>query len=378
MKKEKVFLIGNVIGSYRSQNMIKTLLDLGHQVYYIPFTSAPISIHPIIRKPITATLSIVSIFIDTYFIIQSTVIFVPAMNFSERVILKMLIAKFLKKKIFLDYYISFYDTYVNDRQTINKQSFSSKVFLIKDRFLMTLPNRVIFLNNAEKDYYQEVIDIKLPETKIFICPLVIDPKIDFYVNKQKVWERKKREDEFIVCWWGTYIPLHGLNKIIESFTFLSHLPVKLYIFGNNEEASSAYQTQIVNLNLSKIITIKNDLTFNNGKLQLFLENNCDLALGNFGDSQKAKTVLVNKIVDCFAMGLPCLTMKTQASLELLPNNTIFYSEPTPKDIAEKIEYIMNNRDESKVIGSNGYLLYKNLFSPDVFAKKIRNLLLEDS
>lgn len=374
MKKERIFLIGNVLGSYRSQNLIKTLLDMEHTVFYLPFVSAPVSIYFIFRKPLNLILLLLYVLASIYFIAQSKIVFVLAMNFQTRNFIQMFIAKLLRKKIIVDYYISCYDTLVNDRKTVDKESFSSKVLLIKDKLLMNLSDKVIFLNNAEKKYYQDVIDINLPETKNIICPLVVDSKTDFYLKNKKVWKRNKISDDFTICWWGSYIPLHGLDKIIETFTFLTHMPVKLFIFGNNEQASSVYKDKIANLGLSEKVTIKNDFTFNNGKLQYFLENNCDLALGNFGDSRKAKTVLVNKVVDCLAMGLPCLTMKTKASSDLLPDNTIFYAEPTPEGIAEKIVYIINNPDESKQVGSNGYHVYKEIFSPEVFTRNIRSLL----
>lgn len=115
----------------------------------------------------------------------------------------------------------------------------------------------------------------------------------------------------------------------------------------------------------------------NGKLAPFLSKNCALAIGNFGSSEKARTVLVNKLVDALSLGIPCLSMRTLATTELFQNDEgLLFADPDPADIARQIEEFFYDRDMLAAIGEAGKVKYLNLFSPDSFKMRLLNLLEE--
>ncbi|SBT11695.1 glycosyltransferase [Vibrio celticus] len=364
-----VFVSGHINGSYRAQNIMKALSDNNIKWCYLPWY-LPYSGRKSI-KTIFSLITLIILFPIRFFLIANSksLVMLP-MNFGWLVLLDISIAKICGTKVILEFYISEYDALVNDRKIVNPLSKKAKFLSFIERNITKLADEIICLNNSEADYYQRFMCENAQE-KIKIIPLVID--------RVKVRDLKFEvtSENFNICWWGTYIPLHGLDKVIEAFSMLKRDNVYLYIFGDSVDKSNDYVEQVNRLGITSNVIFNHSSTFRNGKLPEFLINNCDLALGNFGDSEKAKTVLVNKIVDTLALSIPCLSMETGACNEFLEDGKNIYlteSSPTPKQILMKIEFILNNKEQLKELGRRGYDIYNENFSPEVFSERyIKNL-----
>lgn len=375
VKTKKVYLSGAIGGSYRSQNIIKVLADAG-----IPFLLLPISFHipsflpRFLRRLVGYSTLTLTLPLRILFIFNSTHIIVLPMNWSAVVYLELLFAKLFGKEIIVDYYISTYDTMVNDRKATAVNSFAAKKLLFKDSLLLKFATKIIFLNRAESVYYQNIARYQAKQDKVIIIPLVCDFKKEKF-ESMGLSGNIENNQNFNICWWGTYIPLHGLENIIEAFEFLKHKKIILYIFGDSDLKSKPYVDLIKKLGIESNVKINNEYSFSNGKLAPFLIRNCHLALGNFGQSEKAKTVLVNKLVDSLALGLPCLTIETKATKELLnEGHGVIYTSTTPSEIAQKILDLSVNRLYLTEVGENGFKVYLNKFSPDKFKAEFIKVL----
>ncbi|MCH9739333.1 MAG: glycosyltransferase, partial [Epsilonproteobacteria bacterium] len=290
-----------------------------------------------------------------------------AMN-HEKYLAHILVAKLFRKRIVIDFYISIYDTQVLDRKLIQREFQIKKLFYI-EKIILTLANEVIFLNNAEKEYYCSLLNVD--QKRVHIVPLCIEPHKFKEENKNTIPT---------ICWWGSYSPLHGIDNIIEAINLLKkkNFKVKLYIFGDSERNAREYVEKIKKLDLSKEIEVINSYTFKNGKLEEFLISKCDLALGSFGDSDKAKTVLINKLIESTSMKIPVLTMRTKALKEFFScKDDIFITESSnPQEIAEGIQLIFNNSHKINNYTENAYKVYINNFSPRIFEQKIERVISE--
>jgi len=373
MEQKYIYFSGTVLGSYRAQNLIKSSADLGYDICHI---SPRFLLYDFgnshLRLLFKAMAHIIFFPIKLYLIARSRYLILLPMNFSWASIIDIVIARIFQKHVIVDFYISMFDTVVNDRGIVNSQSPRGKILFFKDRFLMQWATKVFFLNNAECEYYTSIANITLPSEKICIIPLCIDHK-NTISSKFSLGTKNK----MTICWWGTYIPLHGIDKIIEAIGLLENEPIELLLIGDSDAKAEPFRALVRKLGLEHKIEIRNDLRFSDGTLGPFLENNCDLALGNFGDSVKAKTVLVNKVVDSLAMGLACLTFKTKGASEFLEDGRdIFFSEATSVDIANKIKTIFNNKKLINSVGIGAMKTYHNHFSQDVFKTRLNTALIE--
>lgn len=368
----KIYFEGVVVGSYRAQNIMKVVADLGCEFCYLPDSYMRFNVpNNIVWKIIFKVIAILRFLflmpMRIFLIMKCDTFFVLPMSFSWNTMFFLFIAHLMRKNIIVDYYIGAYDTFVKDRKTYNEKSFKAKRLLLIDQMLMRMAGKLIFLNLAEKNYYSSLVEMSdLVSNKYVVIPLCVD-------QKQVITRNIK--DELIVCWWGTYIPLHGVDKIIKSMIYLKDKKIKLVLLGNSDKEAEKYREMVEDYNLLDRIEIRNDLSFANGGLFDYLKNNCGLALGVFGESEKAKTVLVNKIVDAAALGLPCLTMKTKATQEFFTENRdIIYSESTPECMAEKILWVLNNQELAWTIGENSIKIYRECFSPEAFRYDLRKVL----
>jgi glycosyltransferase involved in cell wall biosynthesis len=101
----------------------------------------------------------------------------------------------------------------------------------------------------------------------------------------------------------------------------------------------------------------------------------DLLLGIFGDSDKAKRVIPNKLFQALAVGKPALTADTPAIRELLtPDEHIFTSEPTPDKIAEKIRFIRTNKKIRYTVSINGHRFFHEKLSIEKLGAELKTIL----
>jgi len=370
----KIYIIGGAVGSCRTQNLIKYLLDHNYIVYYNPvslsFYKDKKGLKMLIRKTIKTLEKLLLFPYRVYYIAMSEIVILPAMQNNYQSWLK--IASFFGKRIICDYYISFFDTEVLDREKYSINSRQAKRLMAYDYSCINRSNYVFFLNTTEAHRYLNLVNITYDNKKHLIVPLVIEESI-----KCKLPYYNSDHSTFNICWWGTYIPLHGLENILKACQLLllsKKIKFHLYLFGNDEEKSVFYRRLIKDLGISEVVTMENSYTFKNGKLGVFLENNCDLVLGNFGNSEKAKNVLVNKLVDGVAMKAPVLTGESIAPLEFFSKNDIFYSYNSPEEIVKAIVSISKESTvDIQARVNNAYKVYRRFFSPTAFYRNLDNL-----
>lgn len=365
---KNIYIIGQVRGSYRTQHLIKFLLDRGYGVYYNSniiqiFINNKKGIKRLMRIIVRAFDLIVNFCAKIYNILISEIVILPAMCNEKQ--FELFVAMLLKKKIITDFYISMYDTHVLDYKTVNQSSYKAKKLLRNDYYIVSKADVTLFLNRTEANRYLRLINIPFNPQKHLIVPLVVEETI-----KCDLPFFKKKSNTMNICWWGNYIPLHGLDKIIQACKRLkdnSHVNFHLYLFGTNEDKSISYKNMILDLGLESEITIDNNSTFKNGKLGNFLQTQCDLVLGNFGESEKSKNVLVNKVIDGVAMKAPVLTGESLATKDYFNELQIFICNNNEKSIAASIEVIYDKPYQmiSNYIDS-AFNTYQENFSPKAF------------
>jgi glycosyltransferase involved in cell wall biosynthesis len=367
MKKNVIFL-GGVSGSYRTQYLIKFFLD-NYNKYQIHYSSPFYFTNgggTVSNRVISKIIRTVGYF---FYILHADVVVVPVMSKEPYFWYKF--ARVLKKQIVVDFYISDYDRYVLDMEVVPKGSNKAKKLAIWDKFLIELGNPVIFLSEAEKKYYCDLVDAQVQNDHVKIVPFCIEGRslatLPYFNNVTSTP---------VICWWGNFLPLHGIERIIEAAGVLrkKQFVFKMILFGNPRHKHEEYAKRIADLDLSNFVSINTHATFGNGELEDFLQTNCDLALGGFGISKKAKTVLLNKICDALAMGIPVLTANSEALQEHLNTESdVFVTENDVTSIADNIIDILSDKEVALKRSINGLSAYNRLFSIQSYFKNLRDI-----
>jgi glycosyltransferase involved in cell wall biosynthesis len=344
----RILFAGNMCGSMRAQNEIKTIGELvatGNGDIIVDFWS-PCS-YSITKKFNNIFIrGLKYIFNRSTFVLKgfdlflkyvlSDVVFVLPIN-HDTACAVLWLKKIINRRVIVDLYISSYYTYL-DRNSNNLKPAKIKKYKRIDKIILEKADTVIHVYNYEIVDLCSKINVDHAAVNLQIIPV--------HAVDRGVCTVKQDHPVLRIAWWGIWIPLHGLEAIIHACNILKgrNIPFELSLYGNECDDRFVYIDLINNLGLNEVIHVYTDITFSNGRLTPLLKNECDLALGHFGSSDKAKVSCPNKVFDALTMGLTVLTQYNNVMKELFGDaDFIYYSDTDPKSIADAIMNIIHDK-----------------------------------
>ncbi|HBM45759.1 MAG: Group 1 glycosyl transferase [Parcubacteria group bacterium GW2011_GWF2_38_76] len=256
----------------------------------------------------------------------------------------VILVKFLTRKpIIFDAFISMYDSMVLDRKQVSKGSLRAGYYWWLDKVSMSVADLILIDTNEHKKYISEAFNID--SSKIERVYVGADTEI-FYPK-----ENKRNDGLFRVLFFGTYIPLQGVEYIVRTAKLLENKKdIVFELIGNGQEKEKilklASELKVSNINFRdniKIVELSNEIAL------------ADVCLGIFGNTGKAKRVIPNKVYECVAMKKPVITADTLAERELFNNDDLFFTKISdPESIADAIMTLKDNSHLLKSIAENGY------------------------
>lgn len=349
-----IYIIGDIRGAYRVEQLVKKLIENRNYHVYVNDLRKTVFWGKICKK-IT----------DFFAIILSDIVYVSPCQHTNKL---LKIAVLFKKKIITDFYISFYDTEVLDRRKCKENSKKAKKWKKIDSYALDHSTKLIFLNQNEGRYYTKILGCDLNKLNYSIIPLCIPEKPKAVLP---YFTQKRAYIHF--CWCGTYIPLQALDKIIKAseLAIKNGLNMHLTIWGDSEIKAKPYRQLVTDLNMTQQVTFVNDKWNNIDEWINFIVNECDVTLGIFGDSEKAKTVLANKVLDGVAFHTPVLTAESLGLREFFSDYDMFITNNHRNEIAEAMIKISKTEYTDIVsMTDSAYKIYRKIFTPDIFGKNI--------
>lgn len=270
-----------------------------------------------------------------------------------------ILAKLLTKKpLIFDAFYSIYDSMVEDRRVVGAKSFKAKYYWFLDWLSCHLADKVILDTKAHIDYF--IREFNLRSDKFIRIFVGSDDRVIFPLPYEK-------KDYFLVHFHGSFIPLQGIEYIVEAAKILEHENIKFNIIGRGQTYKEiidlAYRLGSRNLNFIESVPY--------GELKDYL-GQADVVLGIFGQTEKAKRVIPNKVYEGLAARRLVLTGDSPAIRELLTDgqDAIFCRLVDANDLADKILEIKNGKIDSERIADKGYAVFRRLCRPKVLAKQL--------
>ena len=258
---------------------------------------------------------------------------------------------------------SIYDTLVNDRQKIKPNSLKAKLVHFIEKLCNKIADRIILESSQEIKYF--VKEYNLPQEKFrqlwLSCDESFFPPLPF----------KEKSENFVVLYFGEFIPLHGVPTIIEAAKILQdHVEISFILCGDGQ-TKNEIEKMVQNYNLKSIKLL--GLV----PVKTLLENlkNSDVCLGIFGNSEKSNKVLTNKVYQILASKKPLITMESQTTIEGKLENEkhcMLIPSSNAKSLADAILYLKNIDKKREEIAFAGRRFYEEKFS----MKKTGENLLE--
>lgn len=256
------------------------------------------------------------------------------------------LAKFLSKKPIIFFsYVSIYDTLIMDRKKYKEKSLIAKFIKFVEKKACQMSDLVVLENNETVEYFSR--EYSIPKNKFRVFNWGADEK------KFSPLLIKKKEKVFRVLYFGTYIPFHGVNTIIESARLIQeHKDIKFILCGKGQTLKEN-KTLTNQYNLSNVEFLGH-VEFEVLKKEL---NESDVCLGVFGDSNLRSYVFTNKISQILMSQKPLITRDVSVMKEMsLANNKncILVAPNNSRKLADAIIFLKDNDKIREKIALEGY------------------------
>lgn len=236
---------------------------------------------------------------------------------------------FLKKeKLIIDFFISFHDTLVDDRKKVKPNSFLAKMLKKVDKYVIDKASTVVVDTKADRDFFVKEFESEIGKFVVWYI------EADTSIFSPALYEKKK-SDKFEVVYFGSILPLQGIEVILEAIKILKNKKdIHFTIVGP------------INSNLTIQENDYPNVTFIPWLSQTELAEviqQADLCLaGHFnGEIGKADRTIAGKTYIYKAMNKPIVLGDSQANREKFAESEENYYVPrgNPEALSEKIEEI---------------------------------------
>lgn len=275
--------------------------------------------------------------------------------------------------VYLDGFISLYDTIVCDRRLLKAGSCLAKLlYRLEQRAFKSVT--VIIVDTPENaKYYSELFDIS--QNNFYVVPLSIPPLLP--TTQMKIDE--KRLGRIRCVFVGTFVPLQGISTIVEAIKLLVNGPKIDFVFVGDGQDAKYLHDYIDNSTALNVIWYRGHFSTEFIVSQI---NDADICLGVFGEGSKTQRVLPYKIYYYLALGMPVLTAATVTTKRILTEcNNLGEHAPLvlvpPGDaqlLANAIRQLCDSHVELARMGSAGANYYRSTLADMAIQQALRNLI----
>jgi glycosyltransferase involved in cell wall biosynthesis len=269
--------------------------------------------------------------------------------------------------ILFDAFLSTYDTLCFDRKIFPPDSIRGRFAFWLDRTACQMANQVLLDTPQHIDYFVDTFNLSREK----ISSLPVGCNEDLFYPKHHI-----NNNEFQVLYYTTYLPIHGVDVVIQAAALLKNdKHIRIRLIGNGigyrRIRQIAEENKINNVDFLPSIP----LTQLPDKIA-----HADLCLGgHFQNSEKASRVIPGKIYQMLAMARPVVASDSPANRSLLTHEETAYlcSPADPESLADAILTLSQDVKMNEALARNGRLLYEKTCSERVITHTLMNILQID-
>lgn len=246
-------------------------------------------------------------------------------------------ASMRRAKIIWDAFLSLYDTVVEDRALAAKNSLAARATSAVEKLASAAADIVILDTQAHAAYFRQ--RYRIPARKLI--SVWVGAETDLF-KPAPFKPAPETGGPFDVLFYGQFIPLHGVEHIIEAARITDGPAIRWTIIGRGQETEKIKalvdRAPVASLNFIDWVEYQ--------KLPEMIAK-ADVCLGIFGESDKAARVIPNKVFQILAVGRPLVTRDSPAVREIVSPDTpgVWLVEPgSGAAIAQAVKAARRRRD----------------------------------
>lgn len=203
--------------------------------------------------------------------------------------------------LIFDHMMSPYDSLLNERKIFKKSSLIEKLIYLYEKLILKYSDMILTDTVIHREFLADLFEEQ--REKIYAVHVGTDEEL--FKNLPSGNEVKKK-DFFEVFFYGTFLPLHGIDVILKAASIVKDRPIRFTIIGGKKKKLRDFYEIKKRLKLKNVIH-KERIDYE----QLpHMISESDVCLGGpFGNTGQARRVISGKTCQFLAMGKPTVVGK---------------------------------------------------------------------
>jgi glycosyltransferase involved in cell wall biosynthesis len=263
--------------------------------------------------------------------------------------------------LIFDPLISAYDKQVHERFKLKDTSRAARRLLNWEQKLFAKPDLVLADTTCHAEFFKNVLCV--PEHKIRVVYVGADETLFSPAHCPAP------RDTLDVLFYGSFIPLHGAQTIVDAARVYKGPPVQWSLLGDGP-TKPACQTAAAGLTN---VLFEDRIPYKHLPARV---HSADILLGVFGTTQKAGRVIPNKVFQALAAGRPVITRLSDAYPQgaFSSESIAFVSPGDPHALAAKVAEWATHSDALAQRGHAAKILYDAEFSSSHIRRQLSDSL----
>lgn len=271
------------------------------------------------------------------------------------------LARALRIAVIFDAFTSRYNTYVEDRQTVARGTLRARQLWWLDKLAIHAADACVFDTHEHARYFAQrygapnqscVIEVGVDEA--LFAPLA-----------------PSAAERLEVLFYGTYIPLQGVEVIVAAAELLRGDPSVGFTLVGSGQTHAAVAAQVRALALPNLVLRE---PVPPAQLPALIAR-AHVLLGIFGDTTKAENVVPNKVVQAAAAARPVITRRSPAIERYFTDGrSALLVAPLPEALAAAIQRLRDDPELRRVLSAGARAVFERHFSERALTSKMSAVL----
>ncbi|HSR40810.1 MAG TPA: glycosyltransferase, partial [Longimicrobiales bacterium] len=265
--------------------------------------------------------------------------------------------------VVFDAFVSLYDTVISDRKLADPGSLLARLTKLVDRLACRTADLVLTDTPQHVHYLSETTGVPVDRFRV----VWVGAEEEIFHPRPQI-----EPDPALVLFYGTFIPLHGMETIVRAAAALEGEGIRFRIIGDGQERPVVDRLQ-------EDLAVRNIERVDWVPLERLPEEiaGAGVCLGIFGTTGKADRVVPNKVYQCVATGRPVVTGDTRAIREAFEEGEVV-TVPVgdPGALAEAIRQLRRDPRRREEVAARGRRRFLRDYDDASLASLLRNHLTE--
>jgi len=275
----------------------------------------------------------------------------------------VLFGRRLGRPVAVDYLVGLYDAAVLDRESLSPRSPKAAIWRAVDRLNCALAPLIFTDTAAHRAAFRGIVGAAAD--RLGVVPVGVYPE---WWHPGLTRDADPARRDLLIQFFGTYIPFHGVEVILEAAHLLRDDPGLRFELIGRGQTYAAMRRRAEALGLANV-------TFADAVPPPELPARvaaADICLGVFGARAKTGYVVPNKLYQCLALGKPVITAESAAVREFFTPGEHLLTVP-PGDgeaLAAAIRTLADAPDERARLGGKAAAAIRDAFTPAGVARSL--------